>query len=489
VPDLVLKTRVNVAQQNLSRLVNLQRMVDRRDEHVAAFLELPEELRSQVFELHKIVLKLKALDLPLEMPEELTDGLDLLESGLKDARRNLAKKAEDVRRVRDEFTELTRDRQDVDQNLVKAAKELGRTLTTANYWKRRQRCEALFSEYVDYLRGVAIRSTGFVVQDRHDLERGTAARQADPARAADREDDSVRLSDLFQLADHLPALWGRPGGWTWKSLAVPSRVEQNASTEAYVLRIGFPEWTIWALPLLQHEFGRVVIKKNSLALPVAGSTEAAMLADALAGLVTGPAYACAELLLRLDPASVNRWSDEVTLRSATILRTLWRSGMLADDAALTGLVARLEAEWRDAVRSAGGDASALDTALEKSSVRSMIERAAKFVDLGDWGGDQAQMPPWASHWATVVTWAGHLGSGSPNDIDTGAIEGQNGDLPIVLALLLDAAWLARVGPTAEQDAAPEKVDALATHAMARMLDAVRASRWESRPGGGKTAKE
>jgi hypothetical protein len=391
--------------------------------------------------------------------------------------------------VRDEFAELTRDRQDVDQNLVKAAKELGRTLTAGNYWKRRQRCEALFSEYVDYLRGVAIRSTGFVVQDRHDLESETAAGQADLAGGGAGEDHSVRLSDLFLLADHLPALMGRPGGWTWKSLAVPSRVEQNASTEAYVLRIGFPEWSIWALPLLQHEFGRVVIKKNPRELPVADPTEEAMLADALAGLVTGPAYACAQLLLRLDPASVNRWNDEVTLRSATILKTLWRSAKLVDDAVLVELAERLEAEWRDAVKSAGGDVAALDTALEKTSVRSMIERAAMFVELGDWAGDQPQMPPWASRWATVVTWGGHLSSGRPSDIDTGVTEGQKGELPIVLAFLLDAAWLARVGPRPEQDAAPENVDALATHTVGRMLDAVRASRLQLRPRGGKTAKE
>jgi hypothetical protein len=361
VSDLVLKTRVDVARQNLLRLQNLQKMVDRRDERVATFLELPEQLRSQVYELHKIVLNLQSLDLPLDLPDELTEGLDDLEKRLRDARRNLAQMAKDVTRVRDELNELTRDRSDVNDKLVKAARELGNTLTTANYWKRRQRCEALFSEYVDYLRGVAIRSTGFIVQDRHELEQGAPAGQADPGGGEDANGGSVRLSDLFLLADQLPALWGRPGGWTWKSLAVPSRVEQNASTEAYVLRIGFPEWTIWALPLLQHEFGRVVIKKYPVELPVNDTTEAAMLADALAGLVTGPAYACAQLLLRLDPAGVKRWGDEVTLRSATILKTLGRPASVSGDPALIGLAARLEAEWRDAVKSAGGNETALDT--------------------------------------------------------------------------------------------------------------------------------
>jgi hypothetical protein len=119
----------------------------------------------------------------------------------------------------------------------------------------------------------------------------------------------------------------------------------------------------------------------------------------------------------------------------------------------------------------------------------VFERAAKFVEMGDWAGDQPQLPSWASRWATVLTWRGHLASGRPNDIDTGMVQDQAGELPIALALVLDAAWLARVGPTPDDDAAPEKVDELATHAVARMLDAVRASRWQPGPGGGRPAKE
>lgn len=464
--DLVLETRVAVARQNLMRLVNVQAMVERRDERVGAFLELPDRLRSQVHALHKIVLDLMGLELPLDVPAELPKALADLESGLRQARADLAFKAQEVKRVRNEFTALTRDRQDVDDFLIKAAEELGRNLTTANYWRKRRSCEALFSEYVDYLRGVAIRSTGF-------------------------GDDSGTLSDLFLLADNLPALWGRPGGRTWKSLAVPSRVEQNASTKAYVLRIGFPEWTIWALPLLQHEFGHVVIKKNPDELPVRSRTEAAMLADALAGLVTGPADACAELLLRLDPAAVGRsTSDDITPRSATILETLRRSADVANDPALSGLAERLKLEWHDAVESAGGDPSKLDTAMKSAAVTSVIERAARFLNLGDWSGDQPQVPAWASRWATVVTWSELLAEDRSKEIQIGEAEGLNGELPVVLALLLDAAWLARVGSSAEDDAPKDTVDQLGTAATECMLDVVRATRSESQSGGtGKTAKE
>jgi hypothetical protein len=250
VSDLVLKTRVAVALDNLSRLTNLPNMMGRRDQRMTEILELPQSLRAQVQELFEVVLGLRQLELPDETPDALAQGLSQLDTQLAALRTVLTRRAAQVKRLRGELAALTGDRKDVDQFLVLAADELGKSLSVDNYWKQRRRCDALFSEYVDYLRGVAIRSTGF-------------------------GDESGMLSDLFLLADSLPALWGRPGGRAWNSLAIPSRVEQNASTEAFVLRIGFPEWTIWALPLLQHEFGHVVIKSNPRELPTASERETA----------------------------------------------------------------------------------------------------------------------------------------------------------------------------------------------------------------------
>ena len=145
----------------------------------------------------------------------------------------------------------------------------------------------MFGEYVDLLRGIALRDADF--------------------------DDN-----FFEIAERLPALWDRIKGWgPWASLAIPARVERNASTVAYVLRIGFPEWTMWALPLVQHEFGHIVVeaalKGDEAVLPSAEShvdahrLAATLLADAAATYVTGPSYACAVLLMRLDPVRATRW--------------------------------------------------------------------------------------------------------------------------------------------------------------------------------------
>ena len=452
--DLVLATRVFVAKQNLERLQNLQDMVSRRYERVSAFLELPESLKQQVSDLYRQVLALKALDLPDGTPKELADGLQQMDVDLRAIRDDLEKRVKRVRRLREEFESLTNDRQDVDQFLVKAAEELHRTLTVENYWKQRKRCDALFSEYVDYLRGVAIRSTAF-------------------------GDQEGLVSDLFVLADSLPALWGRPGGRTWKSLAVPSRVEQNEPTQASVLRIGFPEWTIWALPLLQHEFAHVVVEKNKGELAVVSRTERAILADALAGLVTGPAYACAQLLLRLDPTAVTKANALTALRSATILETMRRSAEAANDPALTVLVTRLGEEWSSVIASAGGDAAALDAARAAPEVASQIERAAAFLGLGDWTAADHLAPRWAERWATVVEWASKLTNGDPDEIGSGDADNRNGRLSEALGLLLDAAWLARVGPTPGADVSQDRLDTVAANTVARMREVVRASGHEA----------
>jgi hypothetical protein len=461
--ELVLKTRVAVARSNLQRLEKLQAIVERRDQRVAAVLDLPEKLGTRLKTLHDTVLELRKLDFPAalidsgvsEVPAQLTQladdlaaGLKELDDGLGDTKRQLVEKLTGMRKVREEYRELTRGRQDVDDYLVRAAEEQGRTLSEANYWDRRDKCDELFSEYVDYLRGVALRSTGL-------------------------GDEHGSIADLFFLADSLPATWNRPGGVTWKSLAVPSRVEQNRSTGASVLRIGYPEWTIWALPLLQHEFAHVVIKKNQATLTVTTRADRAMLADALAGLVTGPAYACAELLLRLDPAAVGKGQRDPALRSAVILETLRVCAAAAGDAALAHLAERLREEWRDAVVDAKGDPEALAAALANPDVAAVIERAARFLGFGELTGDQ--LPVWAKRWATVVTWSQNLAADPPVTPDVSAIAGTNGDVSAINALVLDAAWLARVGHDPAQDAPMETLDRIAGAAALPMLRAARTS--------------
>jgi hypothetical protein len=396
---------------------------------------------------------------PEQLPPELLDlGGDVIEvtNQVWTLRSKLAKMTREAEALREEFTALTANRRDLDVFLKQAAGELKETVTADNYWAQRDRCERVFYEYVDLLRGVALRSIGL-------------------------HDDSGRISDLFDLADALPRLWGTFGEWRWQSLAVPSRIEQNESTQASVLRIGFPEWTVWALPLLQHECGHVVIEKHKTKLTVAPGLEAVMLADALAGLVTGPAYTCAALLLRLDPSQVRADGAE-TLRSATILATLEHAAELAGDPALTELADRLGEEWSDALTSIGKDPELVTTAKSSAVVTDTVQLAADFLRL-DWGGANAKPPYWAASWGTIEKWAVALAQQPPGEISTETVDTGNGDRPAALAFLLNAAWRARVPAGAGAELDQTALDRIAATTVEHMLPLVKPSGPDTGKGG------
>jgi hypothetical protein len=130
-------------------------------------------------------------------------------------------------------------------------------------------------------------------------------------------------------------------------LLVPCLTDAISQARARVIRLRFPEWTIWDLPLLGHDAGKVAIRVTrskeretpdeddreltrflatqadallqqdpQLAAATGQGGEAAarageqartrvetLLADAYATLALGPAYACSAIRLRLSPAS------------------------------------------------------------------------------------------------------------------------------------------------------------------------------------------
>lgn len=102
-------------------------------------------------------------------------------------------------------------------------------------------------------------------------------------------------------------------------LAIPAAEDPLAETQARIIRVRFPEWTLWTVPLAAHEYCRATFDDVSSLSKVVehesarrgqgenGALEAAqgivplLIADAFALRVMGPAYACAAVLLRLDP--------------------------------------------------------------------------------------------------------------------------------------------------------------------------------------------
>jgi len=111
----------------------------------------------------------------------------------------------------------------------------------------------------------------------------------------------------------------------WNSLTVPAPEEALKQTLARIIRLRFPEWTIWTLPFTAHEYGHVVAHEREdlhrlvreeagrvVAQGAVGGDVAAralradyhaheFFADAFATYTMGPAYACAAIRLRFDP--------------------------------------------------------------------------------------------------------------------------------------------------------------------------------------------
>jgi hypothetical protein len=206
--------------------------------------------------------------------------------------------------------------------------------------------EPLFAEYVDYLGGVALRNTGI--------------------------DEGV-----CHMADEVLQRCHRMEGNTlWHSMTVPARRVPAESTLARIIRLGFPEWTVWAVPLGAHGFGHVVLAEHDdlkgridrSGLRAAPGPLDLYLADVFATYVMGPSYAYASVLLALDPyapdapaagggnggaasagAAVAAEPSPDSRRVHVILETL----RCMDETAYDGVRAVLQSYWENALSAFG----------------------------------------------------------------------------------------------------------------------------------------
>jgi hypothetical protein len=226
-------------------------------------------------------------------------------------------------------------------------------------------CGRLFADYLDLVRGVALRDSGL--------------------------DDG-----LCRIADELVLELGPFGSISWKSLTVPASRERYDSPVASFVRIGFPEWSVWTLPLAAVEFAsflialnqrfsdlhkevtealgkliaerRVVVPDQVLAslvdrrqLPADPEIRASfvrtaferltgmLLVEALATAVIGPAYAWSALLMRVHPQQGYDLIER--LRRDTVVGTLESLKVERHEAARKDL---LQSEWDALLASVGG---------------------------------------------------------------------------------------------------------------------------------------
>jgi hypothetical protein len=290
--------------------------------------------------------------------------------------------------------------------------------------------QQLFTEHLDLLSGLALRETGF------DL-------------------------GMCRIADALILESATLPDYQWSSLTIPTQQEALNITVARIIRLGFPEWTIWALPLTAHEFGYVAVDRTEtiskfLASHVPQRSRTfvrTLLADAFATWIMGPAYACAAILIRLDPRAAWLVPDgyRTNARLRVILRMLSRLDEDEEASSIqpyTPIVTLLEREWKSALlqvrpltktgaRKPSAWAKELALWAEESNPHPFQDDnliASVVKKVADAMGSYRALSP--SAWPRITDWSGKL-----TTKDVGQIEVRGDD---ELRAVLNAAWLRRI---------------------------------------------
>ena len=176
---------------------------------------------------------------------------------------------------------------------------------------------------------------------------------------------------ICDLADGLLHSYARRTGVNWSARTVLGR-NPFLETSTEVIRVRFPDWSLWNLPLMAHEFGHV----TALATPAFHRYKAAeaeslkgearqreshldeYFADIFAVYTFGPAFACDAILAQFNPAQafmprgVHPSHDE---RARTILATLERINEATqrgtwDDGIYGTVISQIRNAWEEAVK-------------------------------------------------------------------------------------------------------------------------------------------
>jgi hypothetical protein len=126
--------------------------------------------------------------------------------------------------------------------------------------------------------------------------------------------------------------------------------------------LGYPEWSLWALPLLGRTAGERVVA--SLLPKESDNRLRVICGDLYAQYVLGPSYLHAAVFLEFDPRPdqprANLPPD--SLRATVLLRNLreYGAGDSTDSELIEGIAAPVEREWRRARAAVGGQERDLD---------------------------------------------------------------------------------------------------------------------------------
>ena len=433
--DLILSSRLDSLEQNLTQIVGNSAWL--RDCVLKRYV--PQQLMPQ-----------QSGTFSDSWPEQVWDELDAtVVTKANELKRNLA----DIRKLVDEAGK--KKPEDAVNDFNKAWQL---------YKEIYEDSQEVFSECLEYMSGLALRDRGF----------------------------DQKICDI---ADKLIVACGKDwNNLTWQSLTVLAAQEKLGQTLARIIRLRFPEWTIWTLPFTAREFAHVALHANQneavlefvkrqvdeltkkeprlvkerqanspadtierlemRARRYAKNHIHELVADAFATYTLGPAYACAAILLRLSPIEGGADGfDHPTdaKRAEVILGILKRMNVrepeqMSSQPPFTDIIKRLEDEWNAARE------RALPATSERAATTQRLEDLIDVDELitGIWNAfsNKVRLPARfpdedpENGWLKALEWQRRL----MNNLRSSAPARQ--DIPVTrtskLRDALNAAWLCRI---------------------------------------------
>jgi hypothetical protein len=472
VEDLILRARLGILEQNLEKVQDMMRAVQQRRTDIDTLAELlfdsrqdaqasevddrnlRQSLQDVSGELNKVLPLLEneleaVYDGDIEAPfavnlTHIRQALQYVES----ARQRLWKAQFTIKKVRQRFFQI--DEKDLIEfnsfitphaaMTITEIKRLQSELDKADsadttalkevwngYGRLLQQGEPLFNEYVDLWGGLALRDMNF--------DEGVC-------QMADEIIDKCNMVASSRIRH---------------SLAIPARAEATRMTLARVIRLGFPEWTLWAVPLAAHEFGHVIADRLAETADLRPYMDQTirnrygqrylddLFADIFATYALGPAYACATILMRLDPRQAVedmqcREGDEDYIRPAHAKRAYVVLDVLERvDAknplysAFSEVIERLREVWKAALMQVEHDGS-LEKTQSKELEAIVTFTVENFLDIYASGVMYD-----TERWASRSGWPAELNSEGGAERLQRRLEGDE-----QLRDVLNAAWVSRV---------------------------------------------
>jgi hypothetical protein len=280
---------------------------------------------------------------------------------------------------------------------------------------------------------------------------------------------------IFRIADEIVRRCSDETiGGPWQSITVPARDEALRTTLARIIRLRYPEQSLWTLPFTAHEYGHVAMEIKETGFPEFVREQAAawmksrprlrksrgtsriaevsaaelhaaeLAADAFATYYMGLAYGCSAIHLKLEfLTSEDGPSQSATgsMRGFVILKVLELMNDTGVGGKYPGLRDNLElltADWERAATAAGG--GGLDTgdrdrleafanAIHGELFRYELSLLAQYPSRG-W----TAALNWGQQWEEELTSEGELTA--PKEALT--------ERPTDLRDVLNAAWITRL---------------------------------------------